>query len=443
MSVTGDEPCLGCFHGSARVLTLILMLVCESESLCSRLWQHVVQRTGATMSRHRSTRSHRCILGAATSFAASAADDNNNESILQLDNIHRVFCLSDLHTDHVNNMKWIRDQIAGSDLTQSDLLVVPGDISHELDRLEESLLVMRNKCQVFFLPGNHEAWVRQDDEMDSLEKLQQVERVCRDLEVYVDALYLTGKHPLWIVPLQSWYDGTLSFNEELCHDFGSWPWVDFQRCRWPRHDFPLLPAPNAKIPDGLVDYFHDEVNEPLLSTVVEIEQKLQQGKQRTGSESQASALLTVSHFLPNLQSLPDWKDLSASEDFRMEWLDHGAAGMSAKFAKVAGTAWLDQQIRSVQSHFSRQLHAFGHSHRPKDFQFQDIRYIHNPLGKPRERELHMVSPDVDFQLIWEVQGEGEVEGPEILRYWEEYGGGREALRERMGRIRPGRYGQTT
>lgn len=306
------------------------------------------------------------------------------------------------------------------DLGERDLLVIAGDISHDFDVLEESIeALQQGGSSIVFCVGNHEAWLNKKDRFDSIEKIERVYERCREWGVHIEPLLVRGQHPLWIVPMQSWYDGSLSFDEELCRGFEYWPWVDFARCRWP---FPSGTGRNARIPAGLVEHF-------LAQNVDSIELVQQSMDQFPAS------LMTMSHFLPNKQSLPDWKDLSA-DDFDTSWLDHGAGAMSAKFAKVAGSRAIDEQIRTLR--VDRHLHVFGHSHRPKDFEYNGIRYIHNPLGKPRERELYMVDPEVDFQLLWDVHT-GEVVSPTVLRYWEEQGGGKEALWSRMEKVRPGRY----
>lgn len=319
--------------------------------------------------------------------------------------------------------------MADSDFGTTDLMIVAGDISHEDDTLQESLEIIRNTgAQVFFIAGNHEAWLtaaERQGETSSLKKLDRVNGICRSLGVYTEPLLITGEHALWILPLQGWYDGSLSFSEELCDGFRKWPWVDFIRCDW-TNLFPPTPkeSPNSRIPIGLVEFFVGRNRENLAGLDLEL----------------SSSICTVSHFLPNVQCLPDWADLESPVFLLDKWLEHGAGGMSAKFAKVAGSTLLDEQLRSLSEggKSKRHLHIFGHSHRPKDFDFQGVRYIHNPLGKPRERQMHMVSPTVDFQLVWETN-RGEVAGKQVLRYWDEYGGGKEALWERMEKIRPGRY----
>ena len=101
---------------------------------------------------------------------------------------------------------------------------------------------------------------------------------------------------------------------------------------------------------------------------------------------------------------------------------------------------------------NKRIHIFGHSHRPKDFIYDGIRYVHNPLGKPREREMYMINPTISLKedcLIWEKKkkqkkncgenyennnddnDDGTIKRKTIIRYWEQYGGGLKMLQKRM------------
>ena len=385
--------------------------------------------------------------------------------------IERIFAISDLHTDDVTNLSWLKDrcgEMARSENPDNtpgsnDILLIAGDISHEFSVLKETFDIITDhlQCTVFFVPGNHEAWIggtemNEKGITNSIQKLDLVQEMCSNMEHVQVHPHLVGakyKTPVWLVPIQGWYDGTLTLPncEDLCNDFASFPWVDFTRCTWPQTQFPPYGKHHihGKIPQGLVDYFIEE-NESILSPV--------RSSFSVNSTSSTPGLITFSHFLPTQKVLPDWKDVHSNIFSKDEWLDHGAGGISAKFAKVAGSSLLDDQIRSISSteissnsnqnachngddHHAqkkqRHLHVFGHSHRPKDVTINNVRYIHNPLGKPGERELQMVNPKVDFQLIWDCCSEnGEVAAKEeIIRYWEEKGGGKKALKENMERRR--------
>jgi predicted phosphodiesterase len=361
------------------------------------------------------------------------------DGVTHLSTIERVLCISDLHTDHMLNMKWLENRTClHDDLGETDLIVVAGDISHDLETFENTLLFLTETgAQVFFVPGNHEAWLSSSELEDgsSVDKLDLVYQACERLGVLTGCTLVGGTddkpYPLWIAPLQSWYDGTLSLEncEDLCDDFGKWPWVDFIRCRWP--GFRPMGGREKKIPAGLTQFFANRNK----VTIEQVEASTS-AWDSNAEKMQGLAVMTVSHFLPNKQSLPDWKDLSSPHFLRDQWLGHGAGHTSAKFAKVAGTDLIDKQIRDELRlpKDTRQIHVFGHSHRPKDFEFNNVRYIHNPLGKPREREIFMVAPDVDLQVVWDTR-KGEIPGETVIRYWEEKGGGLDALILRMSESR--------
>jgi len=430
----------------------------------------------------------------------------NNVQIHRLAQVQRVHCISDLHVDSVDNMRWLESKCQlqsdtnNDSWNESDLIVVAGDISHQMARIEESLqLLKQTGAHVVFVPGNHEAWLstaqkeeyddnndnngNNDDESNnnrysSITKLEDIETLCRKLGVYTtgDCLCVGGganatttttttcsninDEELWILPLDSWYDGSLSFVDltspsppphfDMIRDFGKWPWVDFVQCRWPSSHYKKATTPSLlkKIPAGMVDYFLER-NQPVIDAFRNATRNSEStnNNNNNNNNNKKMSVMTVTHFLPNKQSLPDWKDLESNEFDFDSWLSHGAGGTSAKFSLVGGSDKIDAQIRSLslgnngdnncdKNHsvvFANQIHVFGHSHRPKDFVYKGIRYIHNPLGKPREREMYMVNPDIDTKLVWEAGNDIVNSGANetIIRYWEDFGGGVDMLRQRL------------
>jgi len=306
---------------------------------------------------------------------------------------------------------------------------------------------------------------------DSFTKLEKVVQVCDELGVHTSAK-LVGcsdgnnddpyyRHPVWIVPMWSWYDGTLALPdcEDLSVGLAYWPWVDFKRCEWGNEyegarmhvavdggnvDARFNVPGCERVPSQELTKLFLSWNEDSLNAV---------------KENSVANVISFSHFLPSPQTLPDWKVPSSNTFRREEWLDHPVPDVSAKFAYVAGSELIDEQIRSIlperydcidsTGNSRSQIHVFGHSHRPKDFARNGIRYVHNPVGKPAEREMNMISGEFDFQLIWDCTGSrscrdddtdkggwGEVKAEDIIiRYWEQFGGGVDLLAENMAKRR--------
>jgi len=149
----------------------------------------------------------------------SKTNQQKSGSACALEDIEKIYAISDLHMDKIQNLQWLSSQQNTNDGTANthnipgpnDALIVAGDISHELSVLHKTLstIVEKFQCKVFFVFGNHEAWVG-GSEMDalgiktSLEKIERVKGVCNELGVYTD-YQLVGENqqcPVWIVPIE-------------------------------------------------------------------------------------------------------------------------------------------------------------------------------------------------------------------------------------------------
>jgi predicted phosphodiesterase len=238
----------------------------------------------------------------------------------------RILAISDLHTDFQEN-KLVLERLP--DVTyQRDILIAAGDISDRLDTLRSTLALLRAKfMKVFYVPGNHELWVRNGGHT-SIEKFFTVLALCESLDIQTSPEKVAA---VWIVPLFSWYDAQFDAdNNGDVESLGSW--ADFYLCKWPAGM-------------GQVCDFFLKLNEPRL-------------------RAYDGPVISFSHFLPRRDLLP------SAERLKFKGLP-----------KVAGCAALDEQIRRLKS----RVHVFGHSHISCDCIIDGVRYIQNPLRYPRER----------------------------------------------------------
>ena len=160
------------------------------------------------------------------SFSEKSLSVENDSS--KFKSIERVYCISDLYTDSPDNMKWLHELCHNkSNLMdrpgKNDALIVAGEISYEFEQLEMTLNMLTSKleCPIFFVPGNHEAWLDTPIKttcQNTLEKLESIQAFCQSLpNVYTNHALLGNGHsnPVWICPIQSWYDGSLDLRPDL------------------------------------------------------------------------------------------------------------------------------------------------------------------------------------------------------------------------------------
>lgn len=255
----------------------------------------------------------------------------------------RLVAISDVHTDFRENLLML-EQL--SDIRyQDDILLLAGDISHRYTLIRSTLALLRTKFRaVFYVPGNHELWVRQEP-YTSVDKFFKIQDLCATLGIHTQPTQIGG---VWIVPLLSWYQASFDADDSGNSQELS-GWADFYCCRWPR---------------GVEDVaeFFLSMNQPHL--------KLYDGP-----------VISLSHFLPRRDLLP------ATDRLKFKGLP-----------KVAGCHGLDEQIRLLQS----RIHIFGHSHISCDRVIDGVRYVQNPLRYPRER----VFSGFPLTIIAELKGDG-------------------------------------
>ncbi|MDE0297003.1 MAG: metallophosphoesterase [Candidatus Poribacteria bacterium] len=283
----------------------------------------------------------------------------------------RVYALSDLHVDYIRNMSLIQ-QISATEYVD-DTLLLAGDISDDLDRLMTCLDHLRAKFRcIFFVPGNHDLWVRREEAVDSIAKFWRILSLCQSLNVMTTPARVGGSEGapgVWIVPLYSWYvkpeEGDCSLYIPKTGDDPTLSmWSDNRFTRWP-----ILENGTSR-----ADYFL-QLNEKNLRRIYD------------------APVISFSHFLPR-------KDLmfSAKGEKNAAKTGRGDRHPTFNFSRVAGCTCLEKQIRQLNS----AVHVYGHQHRDRFRRLNDVLYVSHCLGYPRDRT---VEPDGDIdvapKLIWE------------------------------------------
>jgi hypothetical protein len=284
----------------------------------------------------------------------------------------QIFAVSDLHVDFPPNMEWLRALDPAH--YASDAIIVAGDVTDDLNRLEEVFSILRRTfAHVFFVPGNHELWVRRGEWRDSLQKFEAVADLCRRHGVKTEAEKLgSGDGSVWVVPLYSWYaepeEGHTSlFVPKPGEDPSLELWSDRYFIRWPR-DWKGNGNGNGN-GNGIAGMFL-EMNEPSLRRDYD------------------APVISFSHFLPRRELLfGSHIDLDRKRDPHPQF----------NFSRVAGCSGIDRQLRRLPS----RLHVYGHQHRNRDVVIDGVRYLSNCRGYPKEREAgYLPANGRGLELVW-------------------------------------------
>jgi 3',5'-cyclic AMP phosphodiesterase CpdA len=87
----------------------------------------------------------------------------------------RVYAISDVHTDYRDNLQLLTRVARYPD----DALILAGDVSDRLSILRQTFSVLLERFRyVFYVPGNHEMWIRGGEYEDSLQKFHGILELC-------------------------------------------------------------------------------------------------------------------------------------------------------------------------------------------------------------------------------------------------------------------------
>jgi predicted phosphodiesterase len=239
----------------------------------------------------------------------------------------RVFAISDLHVEHAENDRWVSG-ISTWDY-RNDVLVCAGDVAQNEKLLGSALERLRHRFQeIVYVPGNHELWVAGRQESSSVDKFHRVQALARGCGVHTEPLDL---ETVSLVPLLSWYDHSYGKpSEELLQR-----WSDYHLCSWPEQ------------------FDQPRITEYFLSL------------NRRFVKPRPQPVISFSHFVPRADFLP-------------------AAESSRGFLRpVLGTGLIDAQIRQLGSF----LHIYGHYHVNRRSELDNVTYINNAYGYPREAHI--------------------------------------------------------
>ncbi|KAL5545341.1 hypothetical protein UlMin_009125 [Ulmus minor] len=286
----------------------------------------------------------------------------------------RVFVVSDLHTDYVENMKWVK--CLSTLRYNNDVLLVAGDVAETYNNFILTMSTLKDRFNhVFYVPGNHDLWCRREggDYLHSLKKLNKLLDACKALGVEINPMVIND---LGIIPLFSWYHESFDKDKDItsiCIPSLEMTRKDFHACKWPEE---------LSSGDTSLALYFDEMNE-INQSAIKVVQKT------------CTQTIMFSHFVPRMFFYP-------------------------KLPKIIGSDSLELRIRSIHGNegSGSACHVFGHTHFYWDAVIDGIRYAQAPLAYPRERKRRMNGGE--NWLPFCIYSEGKFSDKMSTCYWSDY-----------------------
>lgn len=262
----------------------------------------------------------------------------------------RIFAISDVHIDHAPQVvKWA-EGISNTEF-RHDILLVAGDLGDTFNAVKRGLELFKRKFRrVFYVPGNHDMWIRPNTQdstklkfKDSIAKLLSFLDMCDSIGA--EMMPAEVMQDVYVVPLLSWWSCTFDVGDPRPGDM-----VFDKYCKWPMGE------------EGAHKFFLNW-NDRFVSMI----NRLQKERGRAGT------VITFSHFLPCF-------DIFTSN----------------APVKASGCLALEDQVKALQA----QLHIFGHTHMNFSHTCRGVTYQQHSLMSPEYGH----SPTQSFLKLYDMQG---------------------------------------
>jgi Icc-related predicted phosphoesterase len=327
----------------------------------------------------------------------------------------RIFAVSDVHSDYPDNLAWV-ESLAGR-YGPADAIIVAGDVSDCTETLLRTLRAFKAAFHsVFFVPGNHDVWLRsaeRDKHADSLAKWRSLEAALESAGVSTTPARVgSGPAAPWVVPMLSWYEPEWDTEPDIegaaaARDI----FTDFRACVWPRG------LGDAGAEADLAAAW-DALNEPALTRATDEINRVADGVPRP-------PVISVSHFLPVQSCLPEKRYLFHPALAKACGSRPLAARVAALRPDVHVFGWVRERRGrgdgSVEAARAPQKHhpILSHTHIAMDTTVDGVRYVQHPLRYPAERRrAGVAAAEVEPQKIFDCAANAQ--GPRALTHWSQH-----------------------